>query len=310
MPTATKQRILVLPLNTDAYVQEAETQPYEVVKVAYERSTFPFGEVFFRLSDPVRISGQAILITARLRNSDDILALLNATDALRNAYAASVTLKLYYVPYGRQDRIANVGESLSLKVFAKLLNSQKYERVIILEPHSDVTSYALDRLTVQTASSVGFSAYVREKLTKAHGGPGLENVVVVSTDAGGAKRLDRMAQELGILDTAKGDKHRDLETNKLSHFSCDRADFAGKVALMVDDLCDGGGTFIGLAEVLLAQGASAVYLMVTQGGFTSGFDRFKGKISRVFTTNSFRDVLKEVPQVEGVQVDEYQLNLF
>ena len=309
MENQPKIPLLLLQLNTPGYIVNPEKKPYQVVPVEYRRGSFPGGEVFFRLDKPEAVYNQSVLVTARLRSSDDVLALLMATDALVRAGTAQLNLKLYYVPYGRQDRVATEGESLSLAVMGKLLQSLSYDRIFILEPHSDATVIALgEKTTVLSSGSEGFSDFVVGKLM-ASNGPGLENVVLVSPDAGAAKRVERMAHELQLLDVAEGKKHRDLTTNKLSGFGVDRADFTGKTCLIADDLCDGGGTFVGLAQVLRARGATAVHLMVTHGLFTKGLAPFQGVIDTIYTTNSFRDA-SELESVEGVTLHEYKLPLF
>lgn len=303
--------LYLLALNSPGHVNAPEEKKYEVIPVPYQRGLFPGGEVFFRLDEPEKISGRPVLVTARLRSSEDVMALLMATDALVRAHTASLTLKLYYVPYGRQDRVATAGESLSLSVMGELLRGLPYDNIFILEPHSDATTVALGRnVTALSSGSEGFSAFVRQQLLLENEGPGLENVVLVSPDAGASKRLERMAQELGITDLAEGKKHRDLSTNKLSGFGVDRASFAGKTALIVDDLCDAGGTFIGLAEVLRERGAASVELMVTHGLFTKGFDPFLGSIDRVYTTNSFRDMKELMAATPQLKVREFKLHLF
>lgn len=301
--------LLLLQLNTPAYVRHPENQPYEVLPLLYDRRSFPGGEVFLRLEEPGLVDGRPVLITARLRNSDDIMTLLMATDALRRAMCGPLTLKLYYVPYGRQDRVASPGESLSLAVMANLINGLNFERVILLEPHSDVTAFAIHRSTIVTSGSEGFSGSVRTKLSQYHGGPGLQNCVLVSPDAGASKRAERMSQELQVTDLAQGGKHRDPKTNAISGFSCDRMDFEGKVAIIVDDLCDAGGTFIGLGKLLRERNVGGVRLMVTHGLFTKGLAPLAGVIDQVYTTNSFQDADHFAP-VDGVWLYVHPLHLF
>jgi ribose-phosphate pyrophosphokinase len=300
--------LLMLLLGTPGYVTEPETKPYRILPLRYQRGNFPGGEVFFRLDHPDYVTGKPVLVTARLRSSDDVMALLMATDALRRLYPASLTLKLFYLPYGRQDRVAVEGESLSVAVMGELLKNLPYESIFVLEPHSDGSAIALGpKATMLTNNSVGYAQFVRHSLLEQGLTP--DKVVLVSPDAGAAKRQVRMSQDLQLFDVAEGKKHRDLETNRLTGFGVDREDFQGKVALIVDDLCDGGGTFVGLAKVLRERGASAVHLMVTHGLFPKGLAIFQGLIDVVYSTNSYRD-FDDLAPVEGVRFLAYKLQLF
>ena len=70
--------------------------------------------------------------------------------------------------------------------------------------------------------------------------------------------------------------------------------------LIVDHICDGGGTFIGLAEELKKKNAGKLFLAVSHGIFNKGFDDLKC-FDGIFTTDSFRDF-------EGEEVSQIKLN--
>jgi ribose-phosphate pyrophosphokinase len=79
------------------------------------------------------------------------MQLLLATDALRRAGFRKISAWLPYFPAARQDRIMMPGEPLSVKVYAQIINAQGYERVMVFDPHSDVTPALLDRAEVTTS---------------------------------------------------------------------------------------------------------------------------------------------------------------
>ena len=58
----------------------------------------------------------------------------------------------------------------------------------------------------------------------------------------------------------------------------------------MDDICDGGGTFIGLASELMSKNAGAIYLAVTHGIFSNGFDGLNRKFRGIFTTDSIKNI--------------------
>jgi len=61
----------------------------------------------------------------------------------------------------------------------------------------------------------------------------------------------------------------------------------------VDDICDGGGTFLGLATALKEKNAGKLSLIVSHGIFSKGFEELNKSFDTVFTTNSFRDIEEE-----------------
>ena len=97
---------------------------------------FPAGEVGVSAHfDNNSTKTDLVKISAHLTSSDEVMKLLMLTDALKRQYPnAQLELRLGYIPYGRQDRVCSEGESLSIKVFANLINAQEYSRVVIFDP--------------------------------------------------------------------------------------------------------------------------------------------------------------------------------
>jgi ribose-phosphate pyrophosphokinase len=105
---------------------------------------------------------------------------------------------------------------------------------------------------------------------------------VIAPDKGAHDRAEQMADALG-LDVTYGSKVRDVATGRLSDFEITVE--PGKHYLVVDDICDGGGTFIGLGEKIREQGAFAD-LYVTHGIFSKGTTELKKIYKNIYTTDS------------------------
>jgi len=234
-------------------------------------SVFPGGEVNVRLPEGVNRGKAPYAIEAVIRDSDGVMALLMTKDAIdRSCLRGSESfLLLHYVPYGRQDRVCNKGEALSVKVFANLVNGMKFSKVVISDPHSDVTPALIDNCEVDEQFNI-----VKSKLFWRDIKSGA--LTVVSPDIGAAKKTEKLGVEF-----VQGLKHRNPETGQLSGFSY-IGDVTGKRLIIVDDICDGGGTFVGLAKVLIDGGALSVDLYVTHGIFSKGKD--------VLTSNGIRNI--------------------
>ena len=112
---------------------------------------FPAGEVGVSVHfDNNSPKTDLVKISANLTSSDEVMKLLMITDALkRNIPNAQqeLTIGLYSL-WVVKDRVCSEGESLSIKVFANLINAQEYSRVIIFDPHSDVTPALLNNCEV------------------------------------------------------------------------------------------------------------------------------------------------------------------
>ena len=193
----------------------------------------------------------------------------------------------------RQDRINIEGDTLfTAKSVGKLINSLGLSRVIVLDPHSDVSSAVIDRCAVVHVDDIWCDQLGDE--------PG-DYEAIVAPDAGAAKRAAKIA---GLLELPlkQGFKKRDVSTGKLAGFGVEsmldlrdpeHPNYEPKV-LVVDDLCDGGGTFIGLADELDREGVRAD-LFVTHGIFSKGTSELLKRFERLICTDS---VISLRPDVE------------
>lgn len=226
-------------------------------------STFPGGEEYVCLPKSLPISGGRISINADIRSSKEIMQLLMLTDALRR-YAdrdAEFVLNVLYLPYARQDRVCAEGESFSLKIMCNLINSLNFDKVNVADCHSDVGLALLDNVQHYTQLQC-----IRAKLETHNLVAGCD--VIIAPDAGAAKKAQAVADSYGIpliqcLKTRSPNGRIQVEV---------LGSIEGKKALVVDDICDGGGTFLALASALAEQEGHAeeLNLYVTHGIFSKG----------------------------------------
>lgn len=269
----------------DVGVECPFTVTYKNIK--YTRSVFPGGEVHFRLDDSVP---STVVIGLAARSSDDVMLLLMATDALRRAGARHITLYIPYLPYARQDRVCNKGESLSIKVFADLINSQNYDQVVVVDPHSDVSGALINRLYI--VDNEQFVTAAMHKLVY-DGDVNIKNVIFVAPDAGSTKKVHSLVKKMRErfddgIGYVQAEKIRDLSTSRIIHtkVNAGRDEVEGRTCIIADDICDGGRTFIELAAELRKMGASKVILLVTHGIFSKNLDVFIDSIDYVISSNS------------------------
>lgn len=242
-------------------------------EVILETKTFSGGEESVRiledLTKEVTRTDNIVSITAKIKNSSDLIKLLLLNDAICRIIPKCATLckllELDYLPYARQDRVCNSGESFSLKVLANLINACEFDTVYIDDPHSDVATALInnckalhqrDCVRVLCVTNDDFSRFVSSS-------------TLVSPDAGSNKKIAEVCKMLGKGSFVRADKLRDMSTNNISETVVYADKLAGNY-LIVDDICDGGRTFIALAKELKAKGADKVGLYVTHGIFSYG----------------------------------------
>jgi ribose-phosphate pyrophosphokinase len=239
---------------------------------------FPGGESHIQIEEYAK-SFSHVIISARIQTGDHIMQLALAKDALDRMRISRIELVIPYLPYARQDRVANSGESLSLKVMANMINAMKFDLVTLFDVHSDVATALLDNS--RSFSPLFFVNATAKELVNFH---------LVFPDAGATKKYQKIAYTYNYLPTITCSKHRDTVTGKLDGFSLGENPTKGSTCLIVDDICDGGRTFIEIAKLLKSRGAEKVYLFVTHGIFSNGFMDLLTVIDGIYCTNSFSDI--------------------
>lgn len=187
-------------------------------------------------------------------------------------------LILPMVPGARQDRLNSEGDFLfTAKSVAAMINARHFPLVTILDPHSDVTPALINRCDVLHARAPAAWCWS----------------AVISPDAGAEKRAGAMAKLLGVP-LLRAWKTRDVKTGAISGFGMEPTDpNLGPRVLVVDDICDGGGTFVGLADVL-DRARLVADLYVTHGIFSKGTGPLLARFRHVYCTDS---VLGDKPGV-------------
>ena len=250
--------------------------------IVFEAFTFSGGEPHIKIKEEFEDLTSSILICTRIRSFNDLGLLLIATDALRRMGIEKISLLLPYFPAARQDRPMVKGEALSVKVYADIINAANYDQVVIVDPHSDVTPAILNNVRV-----VEHHLFVKKALaTKS-------NYYLIAPDAGALKKVYNLSQYLGGRPIIECSKKRDVATGRLSGFRVFADDLQNKTCVIVDDICDGGGTFLGLAKELKKKNAGDLILIITHGVFSKGVTELTAVFSKIYCTDSFRDIVEE-----------------
>lgn len=260
-------------------------------EIAFESFTFHGGEPHIKIKADFDIS-LPVMITHRINSFNDLGLLCIAVDALRRMGIKTISAFIPYFPAARQDRVMVMGEALSVKVYADIINQLNLEKVYIFDPHSEVTPALL--INVSVISNHDFIQKVVAQIGT--------NIKLISPDGGALKKIYKVSEYLGGIEVVEASKSRDVKTGKLTGFKVYHDDLEGSDCLIVDDICDGGGTFIGLAEELKKKNAGKLYLAVSHGIFSKGVDELSKYFYKIFTTDSFKDTDNE--SVVQMKIDE------
>ena len=240
---------------------------------------FPAGETLVRILAPAfsfHEVFQAVTIKLNFKGDDDLMELLLLTDAVKRKYPSSpIHLLMPYFPHARQDRVCAPGESLSAKVVADLINAQGYASVTCWDLHSEVSVALLNNLR-----HVELDELVKKIPAEARG------AILVSPDAGANKKVFNVAKQFGPdVEVVRADKVRNVLTGEITGTTVYCGSVGSRDFLILDDICDGGRTFIELAKELHKLTHGKIYLYVTHGIFSKGYDELAEHIDRIYTAN-------------------------
>lgn len=257
--------------------------------IKYKVSKFPDGQQTIDLINVLKsqLLIKTVEIRSRLNNFKDLELIICANQALKNLGASHISL---YVPYfvgARSDRQFQEGGVNYLKqVICPIVNSQNFDRVTVLDPHSDVLEACLNNF-----NKINNFDVVDDALSYLIKDGEEDKVVLVSPDAGAYKKVYDVAKKFNIEKIITATKVRDLKTGNIIRTEIPVLDQHNDLMyVIVDDICDGGRTFLELAKVIKENRPTAkVYLVVTHGIFSAGFNQLSEIIDGIFTTNSVKD---------------------
>lgn len=253
-------------------------------------------------------------ITARMRSAGDVMYLAQVCDILRNMMTDLdiINLSLPYLPYGRADRrFTGNGDTFGLGVFLSLLGDivREYNisNVCTFDAHPGETK--LSGIADLFADMAITNIEPKEQITRAihntirhsqeffsESGITKNMINVVFPDKGAYTRYTNLVP--GLLENNTSlitinklycEKKRDPATGKFIGFTVPaRNEFLNAPILIIDDICDGGGTFNGIMDELEKNGVhERAYLYVSHGIFSQGISELYMRFERIYTTNSF-----------------------
>lgn len=249
----------------------------------FEDFTYPMGERTVRLTDPSPVTHAAHVMWVNTPHPDVSFIAQWADLVTRKLTESRAVLVLPFLPGSRGDKDV----PSPARVNAELIANTAITDLITIDPHSDVWLDTFRSWNAGVTVHVIPSQLVTIAAVNPSNAP--QNYrAVIAPDKGAVRRANAVADILK-LPVLVAEKKRDPATGRILSYDFPAALDGGRV-LVVDDICDGGGTFAMLANALPA--SVDADLWVTHGGFTKGWtgtglERYR----TIFTTDSLRSAV-------------------
>ncbi|XAI97306.1 PrsA phosphoribosylpyrophosphate synthetase [Leptolyngbya phage Lbo-JY46] len=264
-----------------------------------------------------------VLIKSRLNNWLDLELIACAVASLRELGVEEIHLYVPYILGGRSDRKFGEGGNNYLKdVICPIINSLNFKSVTCVDPHSDVLEACIKGFRKESNSFL-----VDDTISRLYGDSGEckweDRFILISPDAGASKTIYKLAEQIGykgdIITCSKdrgvdGKLTKTVVPIKINGGPSKIGYYMSKDYIIIDDICDGGATFINISKELKNQGVTGkIYLIVTHGIFSKGIKELSQYFDGIYCTNSYKDITNI--EFDGINTKDYkgflkQLNLF
>lgn len=255
---------------------------------AVKLSKFSNKETSVEIGESVRGEDVYIVQSGSGEVNDNLMELLIMINACKTASAVRVTAVIPCFPYARQDKKDKSRAPISAKLVANMLSVAGADHIITMDLHASQIQGFFDIPVDNLYAEPAILKWIKDNI------PEWKESIIVSPDAGGAKRVTSIADRLNAgfaLIHKERKKANEVDSMVLV------GDVAEKVAILVDDIADTCGTMVFAAKKLKEAGANKVYAIMTHGIFSGpAVDRINtSDIESVAVTNT-------IPQTENIKL--------
>lgn len=260
-----------------------------------EVKKFKNGETYVRINGDLNGKDVYIMPVAGENVNDNLMETYLKADAAKRAGAKKVIAVTPNYPYARQERRDKQGEPISARLNMDLLKTSGVDEIITSDLHtSAIEGFAANSMKVTHLESMPLiSEYIKEK--------NIPNMVIVSPDLGGTKRVDKLAKELNC-DKAIIYKHRQAHNEATAEDLI--GDVTGKNCIIYDDIIDTAGTIAEASKLLKNKGAEKIYVCAAHGLFNG--DAFakldNAPIEEVIVTNSVQAKDNQISKIRQLDI--------
>ena len=239
---------------------------------------FSEGNTFVRINETVRDRDVFLVQPIGMNSNDEFVEILFWMDAFKRSSALTCTLIMPYFGYGKGDKKDEPRVSIRARVCAECMELAGADRFVTMDLHAPQLQGFFKRPMDHL--------YAMPMLTEVIKRAGVDNMVIVSPDAGFAKQARKFADALH-LPIAIGDKTRSDHSENAQVLEV-IGDVKGKNCLITDDFTISGGTLVNLAESLKARGAKEIVALLSHNIISrQGVERINASpIRRVYSTDT------------------------
>jgi ribose-phosphate pyrophosphokinase len=238
---------------------------------------FPDGEIRCKIDEDVRGRDVFLVQPTCPPVNENLMELLIMIDTFIRASARRVTAVIPYFGYARSDKKDRPRVPIAAKLVANLIRTAGAQRVLTVDLHASQIQGFFDIPVDHLYAAPVVVEYFRENP--------IENLIVVAPDTGGAERARAYAKRLDA-GLALVDKRR--EHANVADVMNVVGDVKGKNCLIIDDMCDTGGTICKVADALHNEGANEIYACFTHAVLSgSAAANLQGShLKKVIVTNT------------------------
>jgi ribose-phosphate pyrophosphokinase len=227
--------------------------------------TFSDGEVYCRYQESIR-GADVFIIQSTCGNAeegitvnDSLMELLVMVEAAVGASAHRVIAVCPWYGYSRQDKKSAPREPITARLVAKMLETAGIDRMLTMDLHAGQMQGFFSKPVDHMTAMPVLTQYVRDQIGEAG------DLVIISPDAGRVKLTDKFAQKIGAPYAVLAKERPAQQVAEIGYVI---GDVKGKVAVIVDDIIDTGGTLSVAAQSVLDEGATEVHAVATHGIFS------------------------------------------
>lgn len=254
-------------------------------------------ETCVEVGESVRGEDVYIIQTGSGEVNDNLMELLIMINACKIASSCRVTAVIPCFPYSRQDKKDKSRAPISAKLVANMLSVSGADHIITMDLHASQIQGFFDIPVDNLYAEPAVIKWIKKNI------PEWMECCIVSPDAGGAKRVTSLADQLNV-DFALIHKER-KRANEVDRMVL-VGDVKDRVAILVDDMADTCGTICTAAERLKEAGALRIYAICTHGIFSGpALDRInQSSFEAVVVTNTIDQVenMKKAPKIQCIDV--------
>ncbi|KAG5727386.1 Ribose-phosphate pyrophosphokinase 3 [Termitomyces sp. T112] len=252
--------IRILAGNSHPELAQAVAERLNVPLVPVTVKNFSNGEINVKISESVRDEDVFIIQSGCSDVNDHFMELLILISACKTASARRITAVIPCFPYARMDKKDKSRAPITAKLVANMLTVAGCDHLITMDLHASQIQGFFDIPVDNLFSEPLMISYIKRNI------PNWSECIIVSPDAGGAKRVtaiaDKLNVEFALIHRARDGKSQSERMDLLV------GDVEDKVAILVDDMVDTGNTLTLAARTLNEKGAKSVHVLISHGLFS------------------------------------------